>query len=97
MKAIYQSKQAFLHLSKGEVNRCMPVMGQAFVEGNYVETGKQAGNMITGMSMEFYCFRYGEDHNQITLTDPTEIENMRVYIKRRNDVEPLIREISFEE
>lgn len=102
MKAIYQSKQKYLQLSKGEVNRYVPVMGQAIVNHKYVETGKQVGYVVAEQTaeqrLEFYLFSEGANHNQITLTDSTEIKNMRAYIERRHDKDdPLIKEISFEE
>ncbi len=95
MKAIFQSKQSYLHLSKGTVNSYKPVTGQAIVANRYVETGKKVGDVVTDPTLEAYTFMYGADHNQITLTDPTEIENMRAYINRRHD--NLITEVFFEE
>ena len=95
MKAIYQSKTAYLQLSKGDVNRCSPVMGQTIVKGKYIETGKKVGTVVAdGVKLDFYVFKEGADHNQLTLTDPTEIKNMRAYIERRHDT--YITEVLFE-
>lgn len=97
MRAVYQSTQAYLQLSKGDVNRNIPVMGQTVIKGKYYETGKIVGYTVPDQELDFYLFNEGEKHNQLTLTDPTEIQNMRDYIKRRGSTYTLIRELLFEE
>lgn len=101
MRAIYQSTQAYLSLSYHEVNNFSPAMS----DGHYDKQGRYIAPHIIGSCVEFpvdknykfYYFMEGEKHNQLTLTDPTEIRNMRAYIKRRGDMQDLqITEIIFE-
>lgn len=102
MRAVYQSSQAYLHLSYGEVNRRVSVLGCSYDEVNkrYRNDPHYVGDLILGddalsqLSKQSYIFCGGKEHNQITLTDPTEIRNMRAYIKRRAD--NLISEVLFE-
>ena len=102
MRAVYQSSQAYLHLSYGEVNRRVSVLGCSYDEVNkrYRNDPHYVGDLILGddalsqISKQSYIFCGGKEYNQITLTDPTEIRNMRAYIKRRAD--NLISEVLFE-
>ena len=94
MKAIFEAKKPYHFLMKGEVNNKVSVMGQAYIKGVYFPTGEPAGTKITTLSLDSYIFQEGEEHNQLTLTDPVEIENMRKYIKDRKD--DFITEILFE-
>ena len=100
MKAVYESNQSFYQLSYGEVNRYTPVMGVSFDDAKrkYKDNYHQVGYAIKEPSqknrLEFYQFCKGENHNQLILTDPREIRNMRDYIERRHD--NFITEVSFE-
>lgn len=97
MRAIYKSAKAYLQLSKGDVLRSIPVMGQTYEKGKYLDTGKTAGVMVRDTEnnrLEVYQFCESVDHNRLTLTDPEEINGMRAYIERRHD--DLITEELFE-
>lgn len=99
MKAVYECKQSYLSLGYGDVNRYVPVMGVSY---NDAKVEYNSDPHIVGYTvqenvpqrLEFYLFCEGENHNQITITDPKEIYNMREYIQRRHD--DLITEVSFE-
>lgn len=99
MRAVYQSTQAYLSLSYYDVNNYSPAMSDGYydkkglyhnphVVGSYVK--------IPTTEIKLYSFREGEKHNQLTLTDPTEIRNMRAYIKRRGALNATICEILFD-
>ena len=89
MKAVYQSTQAYLQIDYGEVNRRI----LEYSEDKKHIVGIKVSEQLSNQRTEFYIFGEGKNHNRLTLTDPTEIRNMREYIKWRHD--SLITEVSF--
>ena len=71
MRAIFQSNKPNMRVNYKEVNIYAPVVDGVAIELNRLQE---------------YVFSEGKDHNQLTLTDPTEIENMRIYIKDHNNI-----------
>ena len=92
MKAVYQSEKPYFQLSKGDVNNRVMVYSEG-KDPSFVGVGVH--HTMFHERLEFYSFSEGNEHNQLTLTDPTEIQNMREYIKWRKD--NLITEVSFDE
>ena len=90
MKAVYQSNQAYLQISYGDVNRRI----WEYSEDKKHIVGFKVAEELSHQRTEFYIFSEGKNHNRLTLTDPTEIRNMREYIKWGHD--SLIMEVSFE-
>ena len=101
MRAVYQSTQAYLSLSYYDVNNYTPIMSDGYFDKQGIYHNPYVlGSCVevaVGHNIKSYTFTEGENHNQLTLTDPTEIRNMRAYIKRRGGGEnKLIEEILFE-
>ena len=90
MKAVYQSNQAYLQISCGDVNRRI----FEYIEDTKCIIGIRVADELSHQKTEFYIFSEGKNHNRLTLTDSTEIRNMREYIKWRGD--SLITEVFFE-
>ena len=85
----FECKNAYHQIAKDCINNVKPMTGYAYSEvtreyhsphvvGTYIESDYYSG-------INMYCFSEGEKHNRLTLTEDSEIENMRAYIKSRAD------------
>lgn len=91
MSVVFQSKDPYLQVAKGDVLRSVAVTGFRYNERTheYENTAIIAGYYVKESSLvdrcSLYLFREGSGCNRLTLEDPVEIEKMREYIKKRKD------------
>lgn len=87
MKAVYKSAKPYLQIGYWEVNARVPVYcGERVLESGVIIPPERVGTGVILPDSELernrsYLFSEGEKHNQLTLTDPKEILNMREYIR----------------
>lgn len=83
MRAVFKCTfGAYRQVNYWDINyKCTPVFD---VDDNIVGYGQWLPDDILEREKS-YCFSEGESHNQLTLTDPSEILNMRKWIRKRAD------------
>lgn len=93
MRAIYESTQPYLQVGFWDVNATVPVYsGARETKSGVIIAPEEVGTIVNLPESELernrsYLFSEGEKHNQLTLTDPREILNMRDFIKGREITE----------
>lgn len=93
MRAVYESTQPYLQVGYWDVNATVPAYSEAKITKNGVIVApEEVGTIVNLPESELernrsYLFSEGENHNQLTLTDPREILNMREFIKGREITE----------
>ncbi len=94
MRAIFQSNKAYLQIMRSAIMTVAPVYcetGEYYSEsGIRVKVRREmVGTSIRAVSPGEDCsliFCEGNKHNQLTLTDPAEIEAMRKFAEDRHDI-----------
>lgn len=93
MKAVYESNKPYLQVSYWDVNATVPVYSEErvtkagrVIPPKVVGTAVDTSNVKCSDRNRMYTFMEGEKHNQITLTDPIEILNMRKFIRCRRQI-----------
>lgn len=95
MRAVYESTQPYLQVGYWDVNATVPAYSEAKITKNGIIMDPQiVGSKVNlpDSIMErarVYLFSEGLDHNQLTLTDPREILNMRSFISGRDQIKEL--------
>lgn len=95
MRAVYESTQPYLQVGYWDVNATVP----AYSEAKTAKNGIIMDPQIVGSKVNLpdsvmerarvYLFSEGLTHNQLTLTDPREILNMRSFISGRDQIKEL--------
>lgn len=86
MKAVYESSKPYSQIGYWDVNAGMPVYCEERVlESGVIISPERVGTGVILPDSEMernrsYLFSEGKKHNQLTLTDPKKILNMRAYI-----------------
>lgn len=96
MRAVFESEIKYMNVLRSAFVGLVDSYGDVY---NH-RTGEVKKNVVMGVSGTFvypmedksYIFMEGENHNQLTLTDPVEIAGMRKFL-----VGTCIKEISYEE
>lgn len=89
MQAVFESENPYRSVGYWDVNCVAPTFSDNRLSAKGVYLSKSiVGSLIMVPDTEhernrFYNFFEGEKHNQITLTEPMEIYNMRKWIKYR--------------
>jgi hypothetical protein len=91
MRAVFRAPNPYHQLGFDEVNNREPVLSEGYYKS--ADGGKKifVQGHIVGVSVrhsldpQMYIFSEGEDHNELTLTEPIEILNMRDWLKARKD------------
>lgn len=94
-KVVFESTQPYLQVGYWDVNATVP----AYSEVKTTKNGIIMDPQIVGSKVNlpdsiteqarFYIFSEGEHKNQLTLTDPREILNMRSFISGRDQIKEL--------
>lgn len=96
MKAIFESEIKYMNVLRSAFVGLEDIYGDVYDH----KTGTTTKNVVMGVAGTFvypsqdkgYIFMEGENHNQLTLTDPVEIAGMRKFLKGT-----CIKEIYYEE
>lgn len=92
MRAVYESTQPYLQVGYWDVNATVPVYCEAKEDKKgYIVNPQKVGVMVRlpdslTEQARVYTFSEGSAHNQLTLTDPREILNMRSFISCRDQI-----------
>ena len=95
MRAVYESTQPYLQIGFFDVNYTIPVYSEAKITKNGVIVApEEVGTIVNLPESELernrsYLFSEGEHKNQLTLTDPREILNMRAFIRSRDQIKEI--------
>lgn len=95
MRAVYESTQPYLQVGYWDVNATVPAYSEAKITKNgIIMDPKIVGSKVNlpDSVMErarVYLFSEGLAHNQLTLTDPREILNMRSFISGMDQIKEL--------
>lgn len=95
MRAVYESTKPYLQVGYWDVNATVPAYSEAKTAKNGIIIDPQiVGSKVNlpDSVMErarFYLFSEGLAHNQLTLTDPREILNMRSFISGMDQIKEL--------
>lgn len=93
MRAVYESDKPYTQIGYWDTNSTVPVHSEAKLTKNGIIMDPQIVGSKVNLpdsiteQARFYIFSEGENHNQLTLTDPREILNMRDFIKGREITE----------
>lgn len=91
MKAVYECNEPYRSVGYWDVTVTVPVLGEERVGENGVYLPRVVAGIAIDLPdsesqrMRFYYFYEGKKHNQLTLEDPVEIQNMREWVKYHPD------------
>ena len=95
MRAVYESDKPYTQIGYWDVNATVPAYSEAKITKNGIIMDPQiVGSKVNlpDSIMErarVYLFSEGLDHNQLTLTDPREILNMRAFIRSKDQIKEI--------
>lgn len=95
MRAVYESDKPYTQIGYWDVNATVPAYSEAKITKNGIIMDPQiVGSKVNlpDSIMErarFYIFSEGEHKNQLTLTDPREILNMRAFIRSKDQIKEI--------
>lgn len=91
MIARFRAPIPYHQLGFNEVNNREPILSEGYYKstdngGKIFVAGHVVGVSVkNSLDPQVYIFSEGEDHNELTLTEPIEILNMRDWLKGRKD------------
>lgn len=95
MRAVYESDKPYTQIGYWDTNSTVPVHSEAKLTKNGIIMDPQIVGSKVNLpdsiteQARFYIFSEGEHKNQLTLTDPREILNMRSFISGRDQIKEI--------
>lgn len=95
MRAVYESDKPYTQIGYWDVNATVPAYSEAKITKNGIIMDPQIVGSKVNLpdsiteQARFYIFSEGEHKNQLTLTDPREILNMRAFIRSKDQIKEI--------